>query len=146
MDKALAIREVFGAQELISSAQVSRLSGLLAQLRIEDARAFLAVVAPAVSELLGHIEGCVGPVWEKEAREQSARPITHRAGDLLWRANAGWAVCLAEGAADGNMKVRLRGEEKKVKASFYANISDLAKRNHHLSELLADLRGWLRSP
>jgi hypothetical protein len=55
MDKALAIREVFRAPELISSAQVSRLSELLTQLRIEDGHNFLAMVAPAVVELLDRV-------------------------------------------------------------------------------------------
>ena len=146
LDKALALREVFRAPELISSAHVSRLSGLLAQFRIEDARAFLSVVAPVVSELLDRIEGCVRPVWEKEAREQCERPITHRAGDLLWRANAGWAACLENATGTDNIEVRLRGERKKVKASYYANISDLAKRDQRLSGLLGDLRARLESP
>lgn len=139
IDKALAIREVFRSPSLISSAQVPRLSGLLVQLRIEDARAFLSVVAPEVSDLLDRIDNCLRPVWEQAALEQSKRPIAHRAGDLLWRPNAGWAVCLADSTAAENMEVRLRGEKKKVKASFYANISDLTKRNHQLSDLLADL-------
>jgi hypothetical protein len=43
------------------------------------------------------------------------------------------------------MEVRLRGERKKVKANFYANVSDLAKRNHKLSKLLADLSARLES-
>jgi hypothetical protein len=44
-----------------------------------------------------------------------------------------------------NIEVRLRGERKKVKANFYANVSDLAKRNHQLSKFLADLCARLES-
>jgi HKD family nuclease len=146
LDKALALREVFRAPELISSAMVTRLSGLLLQLRIEDARAFLSVVAPVVSELLDCIENHVRPLWEQEARAQTERTITYRAGDLLWRASAGWVVCLEDGTGNENIGVRLRGETKKVKASYYANISDLAKRDRRLSGLLADLRDQLESP
>jgi hypothetical protein len=62
LDKALALREVFRASQLISSAQVSRVSGLLFQLRIEDARAFLSLVAPEVSGLLDCIENQLRPV------------------------------------------------------------------------------------
>ena len=146
LDKALAVREVFRAPELISSAQVPRLSGLLAQFRIEDARAFLSVVAPVVSELLDCIENHVRPLWEKEARTQTERSITYRVGDLLWRASAGWAVCLEEATGIDNIEVRLRGEMKKVKASYYADISDLAKGDRRLSGLLGDLRTRLESP
>ena len=145
LDKALALREVFRAPQLISSAQVNRISGLLFQLRIEDARAFLSLVAPEVSGLLDCIENQLRPVWEQEAREQAARPLQHRVGDLLWRSSAGWAVCVEDTNGGENIEVRLRGERKKVKANFYANVSDLAKRNHQLSKFLADLCARLES-
>jgi HKD family nuclease len=145
LDKAIALREVFRAPQLISSARVDRISGLLFHLRIEDARAFLSLVAPEVSELLDCIESQLRPVWEQEKHEQAARALPHRAGDLLWRSSAGWAVCLEDTNGGENMEVRLRGERKKVKANFYANVSDLAKRNHKLSKLLADLSARLES-
>jgi len=146
VDKALALREVFREAELISSAQASRLYGLLIQVRFEDARTFVSVVAPVISELLDCVEVHLRPLWEREALEQSKRSITYQAGDLLWRHSAGWAVCLVDTTGTENIEVRLRGERKKVKASFYANISDLAKRDKKLSGLLADLRVQLESP
>ena len=146
MDKALALREVFRAPQLIASAQVSRLTGLLGKLRIDDARSYLAIVAPAVSELLDRIEDQVRPVWEQEAHTQTNRPLTHRAGDLLWRANVGWAVCLADIPSRESIDVRLRGGKTKVGAGYYVNVSDLATRNQQLSELLVDLRVRLQSP
>jgi hypothetical protein len=85
-------------------------------------------------------------VWEPEAREQSGRHLIPHAGDLLWRARAGWAVCLDDGTGSENIEVRLRGQKVKVKASFYANVTDLAKRNQQLSKLLTDLRVRLESP
>jgi hypothetical protein len=145
MDKALALREVFRAPELISSAQVSRLSRLLAQSRIEDASAFLSAVAPVVSELLDCIENHLRPIWEQEAHEQAKRTLTYQVGDLLWRPSAGWAACLEEATGKENIDVRLRGETKRIKAGYYANISDLAKRDHRLSRLLSDLRSRLKS-
>jgi hypothetical protein len=146
MDKALALREVFRAPQLISSAQVSRLTGLLGKLRIEDARAYLSIVAPAVSELLDRIEDQIRPVWKQEAQAQADRSFTHRAGDLLWRENVGWALCLADVTGRESVEVRLRGEKKKVGAGYYVNIPDLATRNHKLSELLLDLRVRVELP
>lgn len=139
IDKAFAIRDVLRSPSLVSTAQVPRLSGLLLQLRIEDARASLSVAAPLISDLLDRLEECLHPLWEQAVLEQNKRPITHRAGELLWHPKPGWVVCLADRAAAENMEVRLRGETKKVKASFYANVTDLAKRNLQLSGLLADL-------
>jgi hypothetical protein len=36
--------------------------------------------------------------------------------------------------------VRKRGQQIKIGAGFYVNVSDLVARNHQLSDLLADLR------
>lgn len=143
LDKALAIREVFRAPELISSAKSSRLTGLLGQLRIQDARSYLSVVAPETSRLLDNIEQEIRPVWEQEARSQFERTTIHHVGDWLWRANVGWAICLADAGNRDNLQVRLRGAETKVGAGFYVNVSQLATRNHQLSELLVDLRKLL---
>jgi hypothetical protein len=71
--------------------------------------------------------------------------MPHRVGDLLWRSSVGWAVCVEDTNGGENIEVRLRGERKKVKANFYANVSDLAKCNHQLSKFLADLRARLDS-
>jgi hypothetical protein len=145
LDKALALREVFRAPQLVASAQASRVAGLLGQLRIDDARAYVSVVAPAVSELLDRIEDQLRPVWEQEARSQVERSTTHRVGDLFWRANVGWAVCLAEAIGRESVVVRRRGQQIKIGGGFYVNVSDLAARNHQLSELFADLRVQLES-
>lgn len=67
----------------------------------------------------------------------------HHVGDWLWRANVGWAICLADAGSRDKFQVRLRGAETKVGAGFYVNVSDLATRNHQLSELLVDLRKLL---
>lgn len=143
LDKALAIREVFRSPELISSAQVSRLAGLLNQLRIDGARSYLAIVAPETSKLLDCIELEIRPVWEQEARAQMERSITHHVGDWLWRANVGWAICLADASGRDALRVRLRGAETKVGAGFYVNVSELATRDHRLSERLIELRKLL---
>jgi hypothetical protein len=143
LDKALAIREVFRAPELISSAEASRLTGLLGQLRIEDARSYLSVVAPETSRLLDSIEQEIQPVWELEARSQFERTTMHHVGDWLWRANVGWAICLADADSRDKLQVRLRGAETKVGAEFYVNVSELATRKHQLSELLVALRKLL---
>jgi hypothetical protein len=146
LDKALALREVFRAPELIASAQVSHLAGLLSQLRIDDARCYLSVVAPETSKLLDSIEDEIRPLWEEGARSQIAKSMTHHEGDWLWRANVGWAVCLVDAVSRENLQVRLRGENKKVGAGFYVNVSELAISNHRLSGLLFGLRNLIESP
>ncbi len=148
VDKAVALREVFTSSQLLSSAQAHRISGLLGKIRIEDARRYLAEVAPGATRLLGQIEEVLRPLWEQEARAQTARKITHEIGDLLWRDKVGWAICLNKVRTDDgqNLRARLRGREKSIKASYYVNVTELASRTLHLSNLIAELRSRLDAP
>jgi hypothetical protein len=145
VDKAVALREVFTSSQLLSSAQAPRVSGLLGKIRIEDARRYLAEVAPAVSRLLGEIEEFLRPLWEQEARDQATRKITREIGDLLWRDNVGWAICLNKVRSDDgqNIRARLRGRETNIRAGYYVNVTELASRTSHLSNLIAELRSRL---
>lgn len=142
IDKAVALREVFAAPQLLASAQPARITGLLGKIRIEDARSYVAHVAPTVNRRLSEIEGTLLPVWESEMRGQEERGITHQQGDLLWREKVGWAVCLAEtqARAGQSIKVRLRGVEKNVMPGYYVNVSEVSHRDRSLAHLLEELR------
>ncbi len=142
IDKAVALREVFSAPQLLASATSGRVTGLLGKIRVEDAKAYVADVAPTVNRLLGEIESALRPVWESEMRDQGARAITHKQGDLLWRDKVGWAVCLEEvqDRAGQPIKVRLKGVEKAVMAGFYVNVSETSSRNAVLAQLLVALK------
>ena len=142
IDKALALREVFTAPQLLASAVPARIAGLLGKIRIDDARSYLADVSPNVTQLFKEIEGELGQVWERELRQQGERGITHKVGDLLWREKSGWAICLMNAPAQTGqpIKVRLRGLEKNVMNGYYVNVSDLANRDSHLGSLIERLR------
>lgn len=142
IDKAVALREVFAAPQLLASAKPDRIAGLLGKIRIEDARSYVAHVAPTVSRLLCEIERTLLPVWESEMRGQGERGITHRLGDLLWREKVGWAICLAEtqALAGQSIKVRLRGVEKDVMTGYYVNVSEACGRYPDLTHLIEQLR------
>jgi len=75
-------------------------------------------------------------------RDQGARAITHKQGDLLWRDKVGWAVCLAEtqNRAGQSIKVRLKGVEKAVMVGYYVNVADACDRDPALGRLVRDLR------
>lgn len=142
IDKAVALREVFAAPQLLASSQPARITGLLGKIRIEDARSYVAHVAPTVSRLLSELEGTLLPVWESYMRGQEERGITHKLGDLLWREKVGWAVCLAEtqARAGQSIKVRLRGVETNVMPGYYVNVSEVSHRDRSLAHLLEELR------
>jgi hypothetical protein len=65
---------------------------------------------------------------------------------LLLLNNVGWAVCLAEAIGRDSLSVRRGNEQIKIGAGFFVNVSELATRNHRLSELFADLQARLMSP
>ena len=142
IDKAVALREVFSAPQLLASATSGRVTGLLGKIRIEDAKAYVADVAPTVNRLLGELEHALRPVWMSEMYVQGARTITHKQGDLLWRDKVGWAVCIEEvqDRTGQSIKVRLKGVEKAVMSGYYVNVSEFCSRNSALSSLVADLR------
>lgn len=56
IEKAVVIREVFSSAQLRASAQRARVVELLGKIRIDDARVYIASVAPAVTRLLGELE------------------------------------------------------------------------------------------
>ena len=147
IDKAVALREIFNASQLLASATQNRIGGLLGRIRIDDARKYVAEIAPAVSDLLGQIESLLRPMWETEMKEQVSRHLNHRAGDLLWREKAGWAICLeyADARYAQQIKVRLRGVERNIASGFYVNVSELLSRKHELSSLVSQLRGAVSS-
>ncbi len=142
IDKAVALREVYAAPQLLASAKPAHITGLLGKIRIEDARSYVAHVAPTVNRLLCEIEGTLQPVWASEMRGQGERGITHKLGDLFWRAKVGWAVCLAETQArpGQSIKVRLRGVEKIVMTGYYVNVSEVCHRYPALGHLIEELR------
>jgi hypothetical protein len=142
VDKALALREVFTAPQLLVSAQSGRIAGLLGKIRVEDARAYITEVAPKVSRLLQEIEDLLAPIWNAEMHDQTDRSITHKVGDLLWRENVGWAICLADTEARSGqaINVRLRGLEKAVMVGYYVNVTELASRRPGLAHPLDQLR------
>jgi len=142
IDKAVMLREVFSAPQLLASATAERVTGLLGKIGIDEAKAYVADVAPAVNKLLNEIENVLRQVWESEMLDQRARSITHKQGDLLWRDKVGWAVCLeqVEERTGQPIKVRLKGVEKAVVSGFYVNVSEVCSRHSVLSQLLLELK------
>jgi hypothetical protein len=146
IDKAVALREVFTAPQLLASAVPARVAALIGKIRIDDARSYLAGVAPNVTSLLDQLDSELRQVWTLELQRQGERSITHKPGDLLWRDKVGWAICLCEtkDRSGQPVKVRLRGVEKEVMAGYYVNVTDLCSRNPTLGSMVEDLRRAVR--
>ena len=99
----------------------------------------------ALSFLLDRIEAEIRTRWVAEVAGQADRLITHRAGDLLWRDNVGWAVCLEDIPLQANVPipVRLDGEAKRVAPRYYVNVTEWSTREGELAFLMDRLRSEL---
>ena len=143
IDKAVAVREIFSSPLLLASANSDRVTGLLGTIQIEDAKEYVAYVAPRVNRLVEEIECVLTHVWEVEMQGQRHRAVIHKVGDILWRdsAKAGWAVCLEEiqDRTGQPIKVRLKGTETAVQSGYYVNVSEVCSRNFELKLLLEKL-------
>ncbi len=142
IDKAVALREVFNATQLLASASQSRIGGLLGRIRIDDARKYVAEIAPRVSELFNQIETMLHPLWNQELQDQLSRKVKHKTGDLMWRENSGWAICLEDSDTRyaEKIKVRLRGYERQVAQGYYVNVTELLAKFKDLNTLIMQLR------
>ncbi len=147
-DKALALREVFNAPQLLASAQTGRIAGLLGKIKIEDAQSYITKIAPNVSRLLNEVEGLLAPIWISDMQDQTDRAITHKVGDLLWRENAGWAICLVDTKTSSRqfIKVRRRGLDKEVAAGYYVNVTELTFKRPELARSLNQLDQMVSRP
>jgi len=145
IDKAVALREVFNARQLLASASQNRIGGLLGRIRIDDARKYVSEVAPKVSGLFDQIEALLSPIWEEELHDQVARQIKHKVGDLMWRDNSGWAICLEDSDTKYAEKInmRLRGRERPIARGYYANVTELLTKLPDLNSLVTQLRSEL---
>lgn len=145
IDKAIALREVFNTTQLLASASQSRIGGLLGRIRIDDARKYVAEIAPRISGLFDQIETMLHPVWEQELLDQMSRQIKHKVGDLMWRKNSGWAICLEDSDTRyaEQIKVRLRGQERRIARGYYVNVTELLSKLPDLSSLITKLRSEL---
>jgi hypothetical protein len=142
LDKAIALRDVFTSSQLLASARRERINELLSKVRIEDARTHVATVAPAVARLLDEIEERLQPIWIEVSKTQEEQRTTRQVGDLFWRNGVGWAVCLEEDPRESSLpiRVRLKGQEKRVMPGFYVNVTALACENPELQHCLVDLQ------
>lgn len=131
LEKAIALREVFTSPQLVATARRPNVSELLGKLHVQNAGWYVRTVAPLVTKLLGELEAQLRGIWQKEMAEQTARKITQRPGDLLWREGVGWAVGLEEMTVErnGSARVRLAGVETAVRTGFYVNVSEVARRD-----------------
>ncbi|MCP3962319.1 MAG: hypothetical protein GY719_31130 [bacterium] len=139
-EKALALRSVWGAKELLDSSDAGRMRTLVARLTQKRIKASLLATAPEAARQLGRLEAKIHERWSALIETQEAEDILHQPDDLLWRERVGWATVLEEEPGNVPLEAYLhfRSQATKVKpAGFYVNVTHAAEGDAEIASLLA---------
>lgn len=150
-EKALALRSVFQARDLLETSDAGRMRTLVARLEQKRIRASLLAAAPESAGVLDRLEARIGEKWSALVEAQEVQETLHRSGDLLWRAQVGWAAALEERTASATETIEVylhfRSRKSKVKAAgFYLNVTRAAEEDSEIAELLKAIWTLQRCP
>jgi hypothetical protein len=139
--KALALRSLFDARDLLASAETGRMRNLVARLEEQQARAAIEV-APSVVGMLETLEATLRDRWARLLEVQEQRRTGHDPNDLLWREGVGWAEALEEAPWPANIKAYLHATAAATTLGrgWYVNLSKAAGPQGELSGLLSAIQ------
>ncbi len=140
IERALMLRAVWQAQDLIKSADSGRMGMLLRLLDSQRANA-IVVRAPAAIERLQRIEGLLATQQDLLLAEQMEIGLRHQIGDLLWRDSAGWAEARTEAACNEKCSIYLhkRAQEVPVTGGFYVNVTKAQSAHPEIREMIGKM-------
>ncbi len=140
LDRALALAALFRSRDLLASADAGRMRLLVSRLEQEELRRAVLQDAPLIVELSDRLEATLHRSFEALRVAQERIRLHHEAGDLLWHPTGGWAEALesAEVYKDSKLVVyrHRAAAEVEVRASFYVNVSWVARKAEEVRSLL----------
>ena len=120
MERALALREVVHAHELICSADAGRLSALVPRLQLMGEGKRVLTEAARVTGILAEVETILDAHREQLISAQERKK--HLAGDLVWR-KSGWGIARTDASITKGEKMKVywrsSGQEATVMAAGY---------------------------
>jgi len=136
-EKALAIRSVMLSRELIASTETGRMGALIANLDERRARAIMRI-APTATRSLDDLEAMLQQKSQLLLDAQRVYATSNSVGDLLWKAEAGWAECQESSTWGENIKayLHLRAEIKLISSKLFINVTKAAREDRHLAKML----------
>ena len=146
IEKALALREVFGRRELLARGEVSRLQVLVERILTPKAQETLIKQAPRASEALSRLETRLASQYERLGKEQPNGRLKHEPGDLVWGPRAGWGVVQSEATicTHGHVDVRFRVRGETVPAmatGYFINVAKATASDAQIAKLLEEISG-----
>ncbi len=136
--KALELRSLFEAKDLLASAETGRMRTLVARLEEQQARALIEV-APSAVGMLGRLEAALKDRWAGLLEIQTKQQTCHHDNDLLWREGVGWAEVVKGTPWSANIEAYLhaRAAVTTLGMGWYVNVSRAAEIDTELSEFLS---------
>jgi hypothetical protein len=135
--KALALRSMLKAKQLIANASAGRAETLLRRLNKNETGAILEE-ATGVTNLLSTLEQRLGRDYESLIRSQEELRLGCDVGDFLWKPIAGWAECKEKGTWGSNLKVHLhlRADIRLVSSKLFINVTKSATYTPEITRIL----------
>jgi hypothetical protein len=140
LQKALALRSVFEASELISSSDGGRMRQLLSGLEEQRARSVIRL-APLAVDSLRKVEASLKENYLDLCALQEKERLRFEAGDLLWKPETVWAENKSEVTCGENAEayLHLRAAVTRVKTSLFINVTKAKLRDETLAHLMGGI-------
>lgn len=140
LPKALALRSILKAKELIASTSAGRIETLLGRLHKDKARAIVEQAAE-VSNFLSALEKQLEDNYESLRFGQDEARLGCDVGDVLWKPGGGWAESQANGTWGSNLNVHLhlKASTTLVSGKLFINVTKNPHFNSELGYLLEEM-------
>ena len=131
---------MLSTRDLISSTETGRMGALVASLDERRSRAIMRI-APRATSLLNNLEQMLQGDFQKLLDFQRGDHTANSVGDLLWKPEAGWAVCQDTSGWGENIHayLHLRADTKLISSKVFINVTKATVGNDRLEEIFARL-------
>jgi hypothetical protein len=140
LKKALALRAVVEASELVASGDAGRMRHLLSRLEEQKARAVIDT-APRTIDALRRLEAALRERLEETLARQERERLRYEVGNLLWKPEIVWAENRSDAVWGENTEayLHLRARPARVKTSLFINVTKATLVDTVLAQKLRDV-------
>ncbi|HYG79120.1 MAG TPA: phospholipase D family protein, partial [Pyrinomonadaceae bacterium] len=140
LQKALALRSVFEASELMASSDGGRMRQLLSGLEEQRARSVIRL-APLAVDSLRKVEVVLKEGYRDLCALQEKEKLRFEAGDLLWKPEAVWAENKSDVTCGENTEayLHLRAAVTRIKSSLFIDVTKAKLRDKTLAQMMREI-------
>jgi hypothetical protein len=140
LKKALALRAVVEASELVASGDGGRMRHLLSRLEEQRARAIIDT-APRTIDALRRLEAALQERLEETLAKQERDRMRYEVGDLLWKPETVWAENVSDAVCGENTEayLHLRARVARIKTNLFINVTKAVLSDKTLALMLKEV-------